>query len=439
MHTRRLAAAVATVLAAGALTMPTTAPVHAATAGGTIVLVRDGNVWLVRADGSGLHQVTRDGTTVHPYRSPSMSDDGTIAAGFGHEVVRMLQNGVVLNRIDPPAMLNSVGQPVDGPPVDVAISPDGSKIAYTMTSYTCPIGVSCGARAVTGVTPATGFAGPTMTSYEQEPSWVSGSRLMVHGGYLSQVKLQDPTGESQHWFDDQDVFAESTDLGDASLSRDGTRLVAIRGYGDTTQMQWYSVAGDPRTAPVATLPTPSPLCTGAPGASATDLALHDPSWSPDGSAFAIGATEGIWVVTPAAACEQSGVTLLGPGSEPSWSPAPINPSPTTTPPPTAAPPATSPPPTIGAPASSFQMSARPRLRGTARVGSRLVATAGTWSPKPEKVRFSWLRNGKVIKGATRKAYRVTRRDRGKRISVRVKVVRSGFTSAAASSRPRRVR
>ncbi|MBC2931746.1 hypothetical protein [Nocardioides sp. zg-1228] len=439
MRIRLAAAAAPLILAAGTLTLPLTSltAAHAAVPGGTIAFVRDANIWLVRADGTGLHQVTRDGTADHPYVSPTMSDAGVLAAGKGTEILRLQQNGVVLNRIDPPAMLNSVGAPVDGPPVDVAISPDGTRIAYTMASYTCPIGVSCGARTVTGVTAATGLTGPEMTSYEREPSWVSNSRLMVHGGYGSQVKLQDQAGGSQHWFDDGDIFSSSTDLGDAALSRDGARLAAIRSYGPDTEMIWYAVTGDPRTGAIATLPDPTPRCSGAPGASPTDAQLHDPSWSPDGAAFAVGATEGIWVVTPAPTCEASGMSLIGPGSEPSWSPAAIDPPPlpTTTPPPTQPPP---PPPSEGA-TGSFRLKAKPVLQGKARVGRRLTATAGTWSPKPAKVRYTWLRNGRVIKGATKKTYRVVRRDRGTRIAIKVTVRGPGLEAASAKSSARRVR
>lgn len=427
MHIRWAAMAATTVLAAGALTLPAMAPATAAAPGGTIVFVRDANIWLVRADGSGLHQVTRDGVPAHPYVSPTMSDGGTIAVGKGDEILRMQQNGNVLNRLHPPAMLNSVGQPVDGPPVDVAISPDGTRIAYTMVGFSCPIAVSCGARAVTGVTAADRFTGPTMRSYDRQPSWVSNTRLMVHGGYGSHVKLQEATGDARHWFDDGDIYADSTDLGDASLSRDGTRLVALRGYSDTTRMAWYAVTGDPRTGDAATLPDPTTQCTGAPGAGATDPNLHEPNWSPDGTAFVVGATEGIWVVAPAGTCETTGLSLLGAGSDPSWSAAAINPPAT---PPTNSPPSAAP---------ALQMTARPHIKGQARVGKRLVATPGRWSPKPTTVRYTWLRNGKRIKKATKKAYRVVRRDRGKKVSVRVKVSRKGFKPRSATSRPVRVR
>jgi hypothetical protein len=42
-------------------------------------------------------QVTSGGN----YRSPTQADDGTIAAGHGDDIVRMTQNGTVLNTIDP--------------------------------------------------------------------------------------------------------------------------------------------------------------------------------------------------------------------------------------------------------------------------------------------------------------------------------------------------
>ena len=35
-------------------------------------------------------------------------------------------------------LINSVGHPTDGPPVNLAISPDGSKIAYTLVGIAVP-------------------------------------------------------------------------------------------------------------------------------------------------------------------------------------------------------------------------------------------------------------------------------------------------------------
>ena len=197
-----LAALAATTLAATlvAVAAPTT-PAHASdvpssatSLPGSIVLLKDYNVWLVRPDGTGLVQVTKDGTFASQYYSPSMADDGTIAAGKGQEIVRLKQNGTVLNRMDPPPLMNSVGQPQDGVPVSVAISPDGTRIAWSTASATCPVAAECGARMVTGVTSASVLTPPTTTSYFGDPSWVSNTRLMVHGGYGSQMMLQDVGG-----------------------------------------------------------------------------------------------------------------------------------------------------------------------------------------------------------------------------------------------------
>ena len=146
------------MVAAGCAAAAALALSPALAAADSIVYVKDGNVWLASGSGGNQYQVTTDGTAEHPYRSPSQADDGTIAAGFGTEILRMKQNGKVLNRLDPPTLTNSVSHPMDGVPVDVAISPDGTKVAYTFYGYECPIGVSCGARTTTGIIPSDRFA-----------------------------------------------------------------------------------------------------------------------------------------------------------------------------------------------------------------------------------------------------------------------------------------
>jgi hypothetical protein len=146
----------------------------------SIVYVKDSNVWLANPDGTGRYQVTTDGTAEDPYRSPSQADDGTIAAGHGERILRMRQNGAVLNELDPPTLMNSVSHPMDGVPVDVAISPDGTKIAYTFYGYECPVGASCGARTTTGIIPSDRFSATAVygTSYFRTPSWVTNSRIL---------------------------------------------------------------------------------------------------------------------------------------------------------------------------------------------------------------------------------------------------------------------
>lgn len=74
----------------------------------------------------------------------------------------------------------------------------------------------------------------------------------------------------------------------------------------------------------------------------------------------------------------------------------------------------------------------PAVRGAAKRGATLRATAGRWNLTPTTVRFQWLRNGAVIRHATASAYRIKRADVRKRISVRVTVARSGISSKATA-------
>lgn len=79
-------------------------------------------------------------------------------------------------------------------------------------------------------------------------------------------------------------------------------------------------------------------------------------------------------------------------------------------------------------------SAKPKIAGKAQVGRKLRAKPGKWGPKPVTLRYTWLRNGKVIKGAGAASYKVKRADRGKRIQVRAIGTKSGYVTARATSR-----
>lgn len=93
-HAALLAATTTLLLAAAAV------PASA----GSLVFVKDHNVWLAQPDGAKLTAVTTDGTADDPYRSLSQADDGTIAASHGQRILRMRQNGEVMNEIDPPPL-----------------------------------------------------------------------------------------------------------------------------------------------------------------------------------------------------------------------------------------------------------------------------------------------------------------------------------------------
>lgn len=81
---------------------------------------------------------------------------------------------------------------------------------------------------------------------------------------------------------------------------------------------------------------------------------------------------------------------------------------------------------------------RPKLAGKFSVGKRVRVVLGTWSPVPSRVRYSWLRDGKVIKGATGDTFKLKGKDRRHRIAVRVRASRFGYYTAVVTSASRRV-
>ncbi|MBN8868592.1 MAG: hypothetical protein J0H66_01770 [Solirubrobacterales bacterium] len=297
----------------------------AAASSGSIVYVKDYDVWIANADGSGQHQVTKNGTADSPWRSPSQADDGTIAASHNDQIVRMKQNGTVLNAINPPPLKNSVSHMVDGVPVKVAISPNGKLITWAFATYECPVGVSCGARTVTGYTAADRLTDPSKygSTFFTDPSWIGNSRTLQSGGYGSQVNIHDlGKGEPVHWFDDSDYAENDTDLSDAELAPDGSRLAAVRGYGNSTHIIWYTVSGNAKQGPPPAVPTPECLTGELEG-------LGGPTWAPDSKSLAWEEPDGVWLkANIGGACDSPQPKLLIPGgSEPDWGPAKVNPGP----------------------------------------------------------------------------------------------------------------
>ncbi|ROS21750.1 Ig-like domain repeat protein [Cellulomonas sp. PhB150] len=75
----------------------------------------------------------------------------------------------------------------------------------------------------------------------------------------------------------------------------------------------------------------------------------------------------------------------------------------------------------------------PRVSGTAAVGKKLTASAGSWSLSGVSASYQWLRGGKPIAGATKSSYTVTTSDVGARLSVRVTAKVAGRASSSATS------
>ncbi len=76
---------------------------------------------------------------------------------------------------------------------------------------------------------------------------------------------------------------------------------------------------------------------------------------------------------------------------------------------------------------------RPRVTGTAKVRKLLTAVPGTWRPSGVTLSYQWLRSGKVIRGATKATYKLTKADRGKAIAVRVTGHKVGYSTTSVTS------
>ena len=83
---------------------------------------------------------------------------------------------------------------------------------------------------------------------------------------------------------------------------------------------------------------------------------------------------------------------------------------------------------------AFTKTYTPTVSGTAKVGKTLTAKVKTWSPKPSKLTYQWLRSGSVIAGATKSTYKLTAADKGKKMTVKVTGTKSGYTTVSKTSK-----
>ena len=75
----------------------------------------------------------------------------------------------------------------------------------------------------------------------------------------------------------------------------------------------------------------------------------------------------------------------------------------------------------------------PKVTGTAAVGVKVTATKGSWSATPSSYTYQWQANGTAISGATASTYTVPAALLGKKLTVTVTAVESGWKSGSATS------
>jgi len=78
--------------------------------------------------------------------------------------------------------------------------------------------------------------------------------------------------------------------------------------------------------------------------------------------------------------------------------------------------------------ADFAGSPNPVVSGTVRVGARVTASLGTWSPKPTAVAYQWRVDGKNVAGATASSFVPRAADRGHQLSVAVTATLPGYTT-----------
>ncbi|MBD0707202.1 MULTISPECIES: hypothetical protein [unclassified Streptomyces] len=75
----------------------------------------------------------------------------------------------------------------------------------------------------------------------------------------------------------------------------------------------------------------------------------------------------------------------------------------------------------------------PYVSGTARVGGKVTAAVGGWSPAPTSYAYQWRLNGAAVAGATGASYTPPATARGKKLTVTVTAHRTGHLSGTATS------
>jgi hypothetical protein len=317
-----------------------------ATAGAdSIAYIKDGDVWLSTGDGSRQYRVTQTGQ----YADVSQADDGTMIALTGVRLHRLDRQGNVLADFDTPV---SDTRPAPAKtfygPFDPAISPDGTKVAYTFhymtqsqspTCYppTCFVGINEGGTGYSWADRQTGWDDPALGKHTgwRNPVWIDEDTLMLsdpthmpnHDVILDALSDGDFGNLVHGWFSDTVGGNPHTSGGD--VTRDRTKLAFATGADDST-LTLYAVSQFPTTfrdgeAPASTRPTICYRYSGAAGRYST------PTFSPDGTRLAWAENDGIKIVTVpsfAGGCTTDGASPTAPlvipgGSQPDWGPADV--------------------------------------------------------------------------------------------------------------------
>jgi hypothetical protein len=80
----------------------------------------------------------------------------------------------------------------------------------------------------------------------------------------------------------------------------------------------------------------------------------------------------------------------------------------------------------------------PTVSGVLKVGQKLTAKAGAWTPQPVTVTYQWKRNGVAIPGATATTYSLVAADKGATITVATTGTKAGYPSLVKTSAGKKI-
>lgn len=83
--------------------------------------------------------------------------------------------------------------------------------------------------------------------------------------------------------------------------------------------------------------------------------------------------------------------------------------------------------------TAFKSVGRPKISGTKKVGYTLTAKPGIASPQATSYSYQWYRDGKAIKGATKKTYKLRSADEGSDMAVKVTAKRTHYSRTSRTS------
>jgi hypothetical protein len=331
-------------LAAGAVALCALAIAAPAASADSIAYVKDGNVWLSTSDGARQFQVTSDGG----YSDVSQADDGTMIALHGNRLRKLDRLGNVQADFATPV---TDDRPAPAKtfygPYDPAISPDGTKVAYSyyyMTQSqsptcfppTCYTTINEGGTGYTHSDRLTGWDEPNFRKHSgwRFPIWVdNATTILSNPTHLpnDDVVVDVPEGTSvgllRSWF--TDAVQGNPGVGGGDITRDQQKLAFQTGENNSTltvyslspgvPTSWRDGEDNPEINPIVCYRYSDPI----------GGQFGIPSFAPDGGRMAFAVGDGIHIAAVpdfGGGCTLDGATVTPPlvipgGKEPDWGPA----------------------------------------------------------------------------------------------------------------------